>query len=157
MEPLSTAFRRALAALGVGAVICLDLPADAEARAGARGAVTMGHVQAVRVVPSIPTHRGGVPHIVHRQFDRQHFVDPHRRFAQHRFGRGRHAYLSLPYAPYIVDTGGPSAPAYAGDYPAEPGIAYEQPVCVRPLIIEIKPAKHAGQQPHVIYGRPPVC
>ncbi len=153
MTPLSTAFRRALAALSVGGFVSLGVPADA----GARGVLSLGRVQAVRVVPSIPAHRRGVPHIVHRQFDHRHFVDPHRRFAQHRFNRGRHGYLSLPYAPYVVDTGGAGAPAYAGDYAAAPTITYEQPVCVRPLIIQIKPAKHAGQQPHVIYGRPPVC
>ncbi len=151
MTPLSTVFRPALAALSLGACVSLGLPADA----AARGVLSLGRVQAVRVVPSIPAHRRGGPHIVHRQFDHRHFVDPHRRFAQHRFGRN--GYLSLPYAPYIVDTGAAGTPAYAGDYAAAPSIAYEQPVCVRPLIIEIKPAKHAGQQPHVIYGRPPVC
>jgi hypothetical protein len=36
-------------------------------------------------------------------------------------------------------------------------VPYERPVCVRPLIIQIKQVRHAGHLPRVIYGRPPIC
>jgi hypothetical protein len=149
MEPSSTAFRRAIALLTIAASLSLA----SSGPVAARGVVSMGRVQAIRVVPRIPVQS----HAIRRHFENRHFLAPNRRFAEQRFHRNRFGYLSLPYAPYLIDTGQPGAPDY------DPGgigpniVPYERPVCVRPLIIEIKPAKHAAPWPHVIYGRPPIC
>jgi hypothetical protein len=54
--------------------------------------------------------------------------------------------------------GQPGAPQFPDGYDPEPGFApFEQPACVRPLIIQIKPMRHAAHFPRVIYGRPLPC
>ena len=150
MEPSSTAFRRAIALLTIAAPLSLA----SSGPVAARGVVSMGRVQAIRVVPRIPVQSQAI----RRDFGNRHFLAPNRRFAEQRFRRNRFGYLSLPYAPYLIDTGQQSAPDYDPGGGIGPNIVpYERPVCVRPLIIEIKPAKHAAPWPHVIYGRPPIC
>ena len=150
MEPSSTAFRRAIALLTIGGSLSLA----SSGPVAARGAVSMGRAQAIRVVPRMPAQS----HAIRRHLENGHFVAPNRGFAEQRFHRNRLGYLSLPYAPYLIDTGQQSAPAYDSGGGIGPDIVpYERPVCVRPLIIEIKPAKHAAPWPHVIYARPPVC
>jgi hypothetical protein len=63
--------------------------------------------------------------------------------------------VSSPYGyPYALDPGDPAL----GGEESEPAVmAFERPVCVRPLIIQIKPMGHAAHLPRVIYGRPPIC
>ncbi|MBV9064316.1 MAG: hypothetical protein JO004_00945 [Methylobacteriaceae bacterium] len=119
----------------------------------------MGHVQAIHVVPRIPaqprTARGGVaPRQVLRQTNR---MAPDNRFGRNRFRHARGG-LFLPYAPYIVDmgeAGGSQLPAAYDSGPAY--VPFQQPACVRPLIIHVKPARHAIDYPRVVYGRPLPC
>jgi hypothetical protein len=149
MEPSSTAFRRAGGLLTIIALISLARSEPA----AARGFIGMGRVQALRVVPRIPV----PPRIVHRDFGNRHIAMPNNRLIQNRFHGHRFGYLSLPYAPYLVDTGQPSGPGYAADDIGPSAVPFEPPACVRPLIIHIKPARHATGYPRVIYGRPLGC
>jgi hypothetical protein len=150
MEPSSTAFRRAVALLTIATMISLV----SSASVAACGVVGMGRVQAIRVVPRVSVQSHGI----HRHFQNRHFAAPNRRFIERRFHANRFGYLSLPYAPYLIDTGQPSAPTYDPGGDIGPTIMpYERAACVRPLIIQIRPAKRAASWPHVIYGRPPVC
>ena len=161
MEPSSTAFRRATALLTMIGLISLGISEPA----AARGLAGMGRVQAVRVVPRIPVR----PHAVRGDIARRpmlHARNPEpvdRRFHRRRLHR-RAAWLSLPYDPYLIDTG---QPGYAGqpdpgyfpdEYDAGPTVLpFELPACVRPQIIEIRPPRHATRLPRVIYGRPLAC
>jgi hypothetical protein len=156
MEPSSTAFCRAGALVTTIALISLGISGPA----AARGVAAMGRVHAVRVVPRAPAQPG----IVHGNVAPQQAMRPANqavlgnRFRPHRFGR-RTAGLFLPYNPYLVDFGGqPAAPQFPDGYDPGPGFAgFEQPACVRPLIIHIKPTRHARHFPRVIYGRPLPC
>ena len=155
MEPSSTAFCRAGALLTMIALISIAMCESA----AARGLATMGRVQAVRVVPRIPVQpralQGGVAHRqVLRPANPALLGNP---FPSHRFRRTTRGFY-LPYDPYLVDTGQPGAPAFPGDYEFGPAIEpFVQPACVRPLIIQIKPRRHATHFPRVIYGRPLPC
>jgi len=156
MKPSSTSFCRAGALVTTIALISLGISGPA----AARGVAAMGRVQAVKIVPGAPAHPG----IVHRSVAPQQVVRPAKeavlgnRFRPHRFGRTR-AGLFLPYNPYLVDFGGqPRAPQFADGYDPGPDLAaFEQPACVRPLIIHINPMRHATHFPRVIYGRPLPC
>ena len=150
MEPSSTAFRRAIALLTIAA----SLSFASSGPVAARGVVSMGRVQAIRVVPRIPVQS----HAIRRHFENRHFLAPNRRFAEQRFHRNRFGYLSLPYAPYLIDTGQPGASPFPdGDEIGPAVVPFERAACVRPLIIEIRPVQHAAHLPRVIYGRPPAC
>jgi hypothetical protein len=156
MEPSSTPFRRSGALLTMIALMSLGICGPA----AARGVAGMGRVHAVRVVPRIAAQpriiQGSVaPQQVLR---RAHQAVLGNKFRPRRFGRAR-AGLFLPYDPYLVDMGGqPGAPEFPDGYDPGPGFAaFEEPACVRPLIIQIKPMRHATRFPRVIYGRPLPC
>jgi hypothetical protein len=159
MEPSSTPFRRAGALLTISALTSLTLLQPVVAR----GFAGMGRVQAIRVVPRIPIQ----PKSVHREFVARPIAAPRNAFKnaflQHRlhrqFFRGAAVGSSGPYGyPYAVDAGEQSAPALiAADEIGSPVLPYEQPACVPPVIIEIKPVHRAAHLPRVIYGRPPPC
>ena len=155
MEPSSTAFRRAGALLTMIGAISLGVCAPA----AARGAAGMGRVQAVRVVPRIPVRPHSVPGDVARG-QVSHAGNPaaiDRRFHRHRLHR-RAAWVSLPYAPYLIDTGEPGPQYFPDGDDIGPIVQpFERPACVRPLIINIKRARHAAPLPRVIYGRPLAC
>jgi hypothetical protein len=156
MEPSSTAFWRAGALVTTIALMSLGISGPA----AARGVAVMGRVHAVRVVPRLPAQPG----IVHGSVAPQQVMRPANqavlgnRFRPRRFGRTR-AGLFLPYNPYLVDFGGqPGAPQTPDGYDPGYGVAaFEQPACVRPLIIQIKPMRHATHFPRVIYARPLPC
>jgi hypothetical protein len=156
MEPSSTAFYRAGALLTMIALVSFGISGPA----AARGVAAMGRVQAIRVVPRIPAQ----PRIIHGNIAPQQVLRPANqavlgsRFRPHRFRRARGG-LFLPYDPYLVDMGGqPGAPQFPDGYDPGPGFGpFEQPACVRPLIIQIKPMRHAAHFPRVIYGRPLPC
>jgi len=154
MEPSSTPFCRAAALLAVVAATSLARPEPVLAR----GFAGMGRVHAVHVVPRAPVRAAVNRNIANRQIAGR----PRSASMQHQLHRRlfRGAGFSGPYGyPYIFDTGQPDAPEVAGGgYGFEPQfVPYGRPACVRPLIIEIKPAKRAAHSPRVIYGRPPVC
>jgi hypothetical protein len=105
-------------------------------------------------------YRRSAPHFVRRELVNRHAIVTNHRRAHDRFNRyHRFGELSLPYAPYVVDTGEPpGAPVFAdGDDVGPQVVPYERPVYVRPLIIQILQVRHAGHLPRVIYGRPPIC
>jgi hypothetical protein len=150
MEPSSTPFRRAGALLTIIALASLGISEPAVAR----GFAGMGRVQAIRVVPRIPVQS----HAIRRHFENRNFLAPNRRLAEQRFHRNRFGYLSLPYAPYLIDTGQPGASPFPdGDEIGPAVVPFERAACVRPLIIEIRPVQHAAHLPRVIYGRAPAC
>ncbi len=143
MEPSSTAFRRAVALLTIAASLHWRPPRLV--RGGASSAWGV--------------YRRSAPHVVRGELVNRHAIVTNHRRAHDRFNRHhRFGELSLPYAPYLVDTGEPpGAPVFAdGDDVGAQVVPYERPVCVRPLIIKIK-VRHAGHLPRVIYGRPPIC
>lgn len=155
MEPSSTAFCRAGALLTLIALISSDMSEPA----AARGVAAMGRVQAIRVVPRIPVQ----PRTLHGNIaPQQVFRRQKQAVLGKRFGtiisaeQGR---LFLPYDPYLVDMGDSRT---RRNFPTatisdRPSCLFEQPACVRPLIIQIKPARHATHFPRVIYGRPLFC
>jgi hypothetical protein len=154
MEPSSTPFPRAGALL---TVIALTPLAVAEPVA-ARGFAAMGHAQVVHVVPGSPAQS----HALRRNTVHQQVVAPRNallndRFRRHRFRTA--AGFSGPYGyPYVINADQPYTSALADGYDAEPGfVPYDRPVCVRPLIIRIRPTHHVADWPRVIYGRPPAC
>jgi hypothetical protein len=150
MEPSSTPFRRAGVLLSIIALMSL-LPSGPVA---ARGFTGMGRAQAVHVVPPIPVRS----HALRGDSVHQHVVAPRSalvgdRLRRHRLGTA--AGFSGPYGyPYLINTEQADGSALAAGYDAEP---YARPACVRPLVISIKPTRHATDWPRVIYGRPPAC
>jgi hypothetical protein len=154
MEPSSTPFRRAGALL---TIIALTSLAVAEPVA-ARGFAAMGRARAIHVVARIP---------IQSRAPRGDAIQPHvaaprnalfnDRLRRHRFGTA--AGFSGPYGyPYTINTDQPDASALGDGYDGGPGfVPYDRPFCVRPLIIRIKPTRHATDWPRVIYGRPPAC
>jgi len=143
MEPSSTAFRRAVALLTIAASLSL---ASSAACAG-RGVVSMGRVQAIRAACRSPRARES-------PCDR------------HESSPGPRSFQSVPsvrrtFAALCAVFGGyrrAAAPVFAdGDDVGAQVVPYERPVCVRPLITQIKQVRHAGHLPRVIYGRPPIC
>jgi hypothetical protein len=154
MEPSSTPFRRAGVLLTIIALMFLSPSGPA----AARGFAGMGRAQAVHVVPRIPVRS----HALRGDSVHQHVLAPRSalvgdRLRRHRFGTA--AGFSGPYGyPYLMNTEQPDGSALAAGYDAEPGFeAYDRPACVRPLVISIKPTRHATEWPRVIYGRPPAC
>jgi hypothetical protein len=151
MEPSSTPLRRAGALLTIVALTSLAVVEPA----AARGFAVMGRAQAIHMVAGMPI-QSRVP-----RGDR-HVVAPRNAFfndrlRRHRFGTA--AGFSGPYGyPYTIDTDQPDASALGDGYDAAPGfVPYDRPFCVRPLIIRIKPTRHATDWPRVYYGRPPAC
>ena len=155
MEPSSTPFCRAAALSAIIALTSFAVPEPALAR----GFAGMGRVRAVQVVPRTPVHAA----IVNRNAASRQIVGaPHNPSIQHRLHRRLFPGVGFsgPYGyPYVFDTGQPDAPELAAaGYGFDPQpVPYDRPACVRPLIITIKPVRHATHTPRVIYGRPPVC
>jgi hypothetical protein len=155
MEPSSTPFCAAAALSAIIVLTSLAVPEPALAR----GFAGMGRVHAVHIVPRAPVRAAMVNR---NSVNRQFAGAPRAASIQHRSHRRLFpgAGFSGPYGyPYVFDTGQPDAPEVAaGGYGFEPqDVPYDRPACVRPLIIQIKPVKHATHSPRVIYGRPPIC